>query len=174
VRRRDVIGGLAGLATVGAAGYVLGTRPAAGVEPVELETVEAPGSDSGRMSIPEHGRPTLVEFFATWCHVCADSMGDLRAAHDRLAADVQFVSVTNEPLGHAVTREEIAQWWRAHDGTWPVAVDDDLALTEALDATAVPTVVVLDADNLVTWTGTGRHPADELVERVVAAGGERA
>jgi len=174
VRRRDVIGGLAGLATVGVAGYVLGTAPAAGVEPVELETVEAPGSPGGRAQIPQRGRPTLVEFFATWCHVCADSMPELRAAHDRLGADVQFVSVTNEPLGHAVTRAEIREWWRAHEGNWPVAVDVDLALTETLDATGVPTVVVLDADNVVTWTATGRHPAAELVDRVVAAGGDRA
>ncbi len=175
MRRRDVIIGLGGLATVGGAAHVVSSgSSAATVDPVDLETVEAPGSPGGTMPVPERGRVSLVEFFATWCHVCADSMDDLGTAADRLGDDVQFVSVTNEPVGHAVTRAEISDWWAAHDGRWPVALDADLALTEALDATGVPTVVVLDADNVVTWSSQGAHSADELVDHVVAAGGETA
>ncbi|MHB9286699.1 TlpA family protein disulfide reductase [Halobacteriales archaeon Cl-PHB] len=176
MRRRDVLGGLAGLATVGGAAYLLGSTPGAatGVDPVELETVEAPGSSGHPITVPERGRPTLVEFFATWCHVCAESMPELRAAYADLGDDVQFVSVTNEPIPHSVSRDEVADWWRSHDGTWPVAVDADLDLTEKLDATGVPTVVVLDADNRITWKATGKHSASTLVDQVRAADGETA
>jgi thiol-disulfide isomerase/thioredoxin len=176
MRRRDVLAGLVGLGTVGGGAYLLdreglpvGGADTDGVEPVELRAVEAPGSRAGSVTVPEPGRVTFVEFFATWCDVCAASMPALAAAHDRVGDDVQFLSVTNEPLGHAVTREEIAAWWADHDGSWTVAPDDDLALTEALGASSVPTMVVLDADNVVTWSGTGEHSADEIVERVEAA-----
>ena len=178
MRRRDVLAGLVGLGTVGGSAYYLGqggmpvgTDGPDGVEPVELRAVDAPGSRDEVVSVPERGRVTFVEFFATWCSVCAASMPALAAAHARVDEDVQFLSVTNEPLGHAVTREEIAAWWADHDGSWTVAPDDDLALTEALGASSVPTLVVLDADNEITWTATGEHSADEIVDRVEAAGG---
>lgn len=171
MRRRDLLAGLAGLGTLGGGAYVLnqgaGTQM---VDPVELRAVEAQGSQARPVTVPEPGRVTFVEFFATWCNVCAESMPELRAAHAAVD-DVQFLSVTNEPLGHAVTREEIATWWADHDGNWTVAPDEDLALTEALDARSVPMMVVLDADNVVTWTGTGKHPADDIVDRIRAARG---
>jgi thiol-disulfide isomerase/thioredoxin len=178
MRRRDVLAGLVGLGTVGGGAYLLGQGGVPvgadgpdGVEALELRAVEAPGSRDEVVTVPEPGRVTFVEFFATWCEVCAASMPALAAAHDRVDEDVQFLSVTNEPLGHAVTREEIAAWWADHDGSWTVAPDDDLALTEALGASSVPTMVVLDADNVVTWSATGEHSAEEIVDRIEAAGG---
>ena len=170
MRRRDLLGGLAGLLTVGAGAAVLLRGPDGTVAPVEVESVEAPGSPAGRIVVPERGRVTFLEFFATWCHVCAETMAPVGEAHDAVGDEVQFVSVTNEPVGHAVTRAEVREWWADHDGRWPVALDADLRLTEALDVTGVPTAVVLDADNAVTWTGTGVKPADELVARIDAAG----
>lgn len=177
MRRRDLLAGLAGLGTVGGAASLLDSGPepfaeddAVAIDPVELRAVEAPGSQAGPVTVPEPGRVTFVEFFATWCDVCAESMSELQAAHARID-DVQFLSVTNEPLDHAITREEIAAWWAEHDGDWPVAPDKDLTLTEALDARSVPTAVVLDADNVVTWSGTGEHSADTIVDRIRAAAG---
>ncbi|ELZ87644.1 thioredoxin [Haloferax elongans ATCC BAA-1513] len=176
MRRRDLLAGLAGAATLGAGAYAvggttgLGSGPR-GVEPVALTAIEAPRSHGETLTVPERGRVTLVEFFATWCDVCAASMAPLGEAYDRVGDDVQFVSVTNEPLGHAVTRAEIREWWVEHDGTWPVAPDEDLALTEALGASAVPMVVVLDADNVVTWSAKGKHSAETLVSRIEEARG---
>ena len=170
MRRRDVLAGLAGLLTVGAGAAVLARQPAGGVAPEELETVEAPGSPAGTVVVPQRGRVTFLEFFATWCHVCAETMDPLGEAYDAVGEDVQFVSATNEPVGHAVSREDVREWWADHDGRWPVVLDADLRLTEALDVTGVPTAVVLDADNVVTWTATGVKPADELLARIEAAG----
>lgn len=172
MRRRDLLGGAAGLLVVGGGAAALARRPDGGVAPVELEAVEAPGSPAGAIVIPERGRVTFVEFFATWCHVCEETMEPLGEAYDAVDDGVQFVSVTNEPIGHAVTRAEVRDWWAEHDGRWPVALDADLRLTAALDVTGVPAAVVLDADNVVTWKGSGVKPADELVARIGAAGGE--
>ncbi|MBV0901375.1 TlpA family protein disulfide reductase [Haloarcula salina] len=170
MRRRTYLAGLAGLGTVGGGVAVFRARRSSdGVEPVRLETIEAPGSSGEDVAIPERGRVTFVEFFATWCHVCAASMPAVGEAYDRVGDDVQFVSVTNEPLGHAVTRAEIRDWWVDHDGRWPVATDSDLQLTERLDVRALPTVLVLDADNVVRWDATGKHSAATLVERIDAA-----
>lgn len=171
MRRRDVLAGLAGLATVGGAAYALQRTAGTGIEPVAVETVDAPGSTAGTMMVPERGRVSVVEFFATWCSVCAASMPTLREIHDGLGGDVQFISVTNEPLGHAITRQDVTDWWIEHDGNWPVGIDTDLTLTERLDATGVPTMVILDADNHVTYSHTGKPDPAVVREQVRLAGG---
>lgn len=170
MRRRDVLVGLAGLTTVGAAAVTLGSTNGAGVDPVEVETLDAPGSDASTSIVPERGRVSVVEVFATWCSVCAASMPALRRIHD--AADgVQFVSITNEPLGHAITRRDVTDWWTEHGGAWTVGLDTDLALTERLDATGVPTLVVLDADNRITYRHVGEPDVEEVRAQIRRAGG---
>ncbi|MEF8757898.1 MAG: TlpA disulfide reductase family protein [Halobacteriales archaeon] len=170
MRRRDVIAGLAGLATVGGGLSLLAAGSGGrGVEPAELETVEAPGSPAGTVSVPARGRVSLVTFFATWCHVCEAEMTALASVAERRDESVQQVSVTNEPVGHSVTRTAVRDWWREHGGSWPVALDADLALTEAMEVSGVPTLVVLDADNVVTWRHTGRAAAATLLDELAAA-----
>jgi thiol-disulfide isomerase/thioredoxin len=186
MRRRELVAGLVGVATLGGAaawqagvdaslvrtdsgeaGTASGVDTAAdGIEPTMLPTVDAPGSSGEPVLVPARGRVSVVPFFATWCHVCEAEMATLGRVHGAVDG-VQFVSVTNEPVGHAVTREEVADWWREHDGGWPVALDTDLALTDALGVSGVPRVFVLDADNDVTWTGKG-HVAADAIEAAVA------
>jgi thiol-disulfide isomerase/thioredoxin len=144
-----------------------------GITPVTLETVEAPGSAGDPVTVPARGRVSVVTFFATWCHVCEEEMGALGTAHESLDG-VQFVSVTNEPVGHAVTREEIREWWVEHDGNWPVALDDDLELTDTLNVSGVPRVFVFDADNAVSWQGEGRVSAETIQGAVADARSETA
>ncbi|WP_049925043.1 TlpA family protein disulfide reductase [Halopiger goleimassiliensis] len=175
MRRREVIAGAAGLAALGGGAIAASDwdllEDDAVVEPVDLETIDAPGSEAGTATIPEPGRVTFVELFATWCGVCQDMMEPLGRVHEEVGDDVQFVSVTGEPIGNTTTREDVAEWWREHDGDWPVALDTDLELTEALDGSGVPYAYVLDENNVVTWSGRGRKSAEEIRSAIDAAGG---
>ncbi|SFB98953.1 Thiol-disulfide isomerase or thioredoxin [Halobiforma haloterrestris] len=176
MRRREVLAGAAGLAALGGGAIAVSERNPlesdAAVDPIELETIDAPGSDAGTVAVPERGRVTFVELFATWCGVCQDMMEPLGRVHEDLDGDVQFVSVTGEPIGNTITREDVADWWREHDGNWPVALDSDLELTEALDGSGVPYAYVLNEDNVVTWSGRGRKSAEEIRSAIDTAGGE--
>ncbi|WP_455448365.1 TlpA family protein disulfide reductase [Natrinema thermotolerans] len=175
MRRREVLVGVTGLAALGGGALAVGgwnpLESGDAVEPIELETIDAPGSTAGTASVPERGRVTFVELFATWCGVCESQMEPLAAVHGTVDDEAQFVSATSEPVGNTVTRDDIATWWRDHDGDWPVALDTDLELTEALDASGVPYAFVLDESNTVTWSGRGRKSADEIRSAIDAAGG---
>ncbi|MFP4174991.1 MAG: TlpA family protein disulfide reductase [Halobacteriales archaeon] len=169
MRRRDFIAGALGVAALGAGVAYTQTSGADAVTPVEVDTLDAPGSEEGVVDVPRRGEVTFVEFFATWCHVCEGMMDDVAAAHDEVGDDVQFLSVSNEPVGHTVTRDEVVDWWSDNGGDWTVGIDGDLRLTEALDAGGVPTTVVVDAQNRVVSTDTGRKTADEMVEAIESA-----
>lgn len=179
MRRRDLLVGAAALGVfgVGAATVtsdrfeaVTGGQESAGtvgstVDPVTLPRIEASGSPPGEEVVPERGRVSFVKLFATWCSTCKATMDPIGEAYDRLE-DVQFVSVTNEPVGQTVDPEDVTAWWDKYDGRWPVAHDEDLELTRRVDATEVPYAVVLDADNRIVWTDRGYKEADTVVEQV--------
>ncbi|MFP9193114.1 TlpA family protein disulfide reductase [Natrialbaceae archaeon A-CW1-1] len=176
MRRRDLLAGAAALGASGvgaayATGYIDPLGLAATVEPIELETIDAPGSQAGTLSVPERGNVTVLEFFATWCGVCAEQMEPMGAVYDDIGQhpDVQFLSVTNEPVGRTVTRSDVATWWIDHDGRWSVALDNDLALTEALDASGVPYTYVLDDSNAIRYAGRGYKSVDELLDPIERA-----
>ena len=171
MRRREALAGLGALGVFGAgAAFVFsdldvfdsGER----VEPVDLPRIEAPGSSAGVETIPEEGRVTYVAMFATWCGTCRTKMGPLVEAAAAVSDDVQFISVTNEAIGLNVQPEDVADWWRAYDGNWPVAHDEDLELSKRIDAPGVPYSAVLDADNRLVWSEGGYKEADEILTRI--------
>jgi len=175
MRRRDLVVGAGSLAALGAGAAVafdaVGPTDAPSVEAVDLEVIAAPEGADDTVSAPELGRVTFLELFATWCGVCESMMSELAAAHDAAEGDVQFLSVTNEPLGETVTREDVAAWWREHGGTWTVAADRDLAVTRRLEASGVPYAFVLDSRNRIAWRHRGRTDAEEISARIRAAEG---
>lgn len=175
MRRRDLLVGAGSLAALGAGAAVafdaVGPTDAASVEAVDLEVIAAPEGAADTVSAPELGRVTFLELFATWCGVCESMMPELAAAHDAAEGDIQFLSVTNEPLGETVTREDVAAWWREHGGTWTVAADRDLAVTRRLEASGVPYAFVLDSRNRIAWRHRGRTDAEEINARIRAAEG---
>lgn len=170
MRRRDLILGAGSLTALGGgtavAFDVVGSDDESTVTPLEIETLDAPGSTAGTALVPELGRVTFVEMFATWCTICQSMMPDLAATHDAVDGDVQFLSVTNEPLGNTVTREDVTEWWVDNGGDWTVGVDPTLDLTRALDSSGVPYKFVLDEENRVVWRSRGRSSAEEMIEQI--------
>jgi len=173
MKRRHLLAGLASVATLGAAGAVAtGRVPSAlggdAVEPVTLETIDAPGSRDGEVTLPAPDRPTFIDFFGTWCPPCAEQMPALRAANAETGDEVQFVSVTTEAVGRSVTEGDIADWWREHDGNWLVAADPTVELFSRVGASSFPTAVTIDATGRVRWLASGVHTTTTLTERIEA------
>lgn len=171
VRRREVIVGLGALGVFGAgAATVYGDfdpfEDGKQVEPVELPRIEAPGSPAGTETIPETGRVTYLAIFATWCSSCQAKMDPLGEAAAAVPDDVQFVSVTNEPIGKTIDEADVVDWWHEHDGNWPVAHDEDLELTRQVDAPGVPYSVVLDAENRIVWSAGGYKNAETILGHI--------
>ncbi len=172
MNRRTALTALAGSVSValGGGAYVRHRRGAGGEEvrsPVTIETLDAPGSEAGDRVVPVPETVTVLEFFATWCTTCAGYMETLRRV-DR-EVDAAMISVTNEPVGISVDREEVVDWWRKHDGAWTVGLDDEMTLTTELDATSVPYTVVFDREGRVTYANAGTTSAEQLVGAVKAA-----
>ncbi|MFO7926395.1 TlpA family protein disulfide reductase [Natronomonas sp.] len=181
MRRRELLAGGASVGALGVAGAIavrglpVGDEPGEAADgggsdpaPVEIETIDAPGSRAGTIELPTTGEPTFVDFFGTWCPPCEKQMPALVEAHERLGDEVRFVSVTTEDVGGSVSEQHVVDWWNEHDGNWAVGVDPTAELW-ARYATGFPYAVAIDASGTVQWSEGGAKTTDEFV-----AGIERA
>lgn len=179
MKRRQLLAGLASVGVLGGAGLVAtgtvpnsasnGSETAESVEATTLDTIEAPGSRDGEVTIPADNRATFVDFFGTWCPPCVEQMPALGEAEDRIGDEVRFVSVTTEDVGGSLSEEAVVEWWRQNDGEWLVAADVTAELAAKLNVGNYPTAVALDAAGRIQWSESGVHTADEIVAGIETA-----
>ncbi len=173
MRRREVVAGLGALGVFGAGAVTVygGYDPfdsGERIEGVDVTRLDATGSHPGTETVPESGRVTYLSLFATWCGSCQAKMEPLGEVAAAVSDDVQFLSVTNEPIGQTIDEQDVVDWWHEYDGDWPVAHDADLELSRRLDAPGVPYSVVLDEDNRIVWSDGGYKDAETILDRIEA------
>jgi len=102
------------------------------------------------------GRVTVIDFFATWCVPCRESLPALERLRSRFApAGVVFLTISEDGPG---TRARVAGFVRElHLGS-RVLVDPDRSAFERLGARRLPTTYVVDGRGVVRKinNGTGR------------------
>ena len=163
MNRRRFLAGVAGAgALAGGAWFARSGGTADALSPVTVETLDASGSTAGELTLFDGG-VAVVDLFATTCPPCEPQVRNLATARERL--DVQFVSVTNEALGGALTRDDLRNWWADAGGDWPVALDAKGAVTRALAARNLPYTAVVDGDQ-VAWGEAGTTAPETVVSAV--------
>jgi thiol-disulfide isomerase/thioredoxin len=106
-------------------------------------------------------RPLLVEFWATWCPICAELLPKIEMAHKKYGDRVDFLVV-------AVAVNESPNTVRRHLTRHPMPFtflwDVNGNATRAFQAPATSYVAVLDARGTVVYTGVG---ADQDIEKAL-------
>ncbi|ELY49616.1 TlpA family protein disulfide reductase [Natronorubrum sulfidifaciens] len=183
MRRREFLAGVGSVGVVAGAGAVAvyglpstdslrdGDGEGDRYDPLEIETIDAPGSDAGTIQVPDPDQPTFVDFFGTWCAPCIEQMPALAEANERIGDDVVFCSVTSENVGDggALSEAELVEWWDDNDGNWTVGLDPTAELTARYLEGGYPSAVAIDASGRVQWADSGVKTADELVAGIEQA-----
>ncbi|SDQ35770.1 TlpA family protein disulfide reductase [Natronobacterium texcoconense] len=179
MNRRELVAGVASLGVLGGGlvalqrGVPFQDGDSAGAEntdeeegdddgPIEIETIEARGSEAGTLDVPNDGI-TFVTFFSPVCHRCRSLMPNLVEAQERLADEdgLTRVSVTTQQ-----SPEQLRDWWEEHDGHWTLAHDDDRTLSDEYEVVSHPVLLAIDPDGIVRWEDEGVLEADRIVRRV--------
>ena len=115
-------------------------------------------------------RPVLVEFWATWCPICAELLPKIETAHKKYGDRVDFLVV-------AVAVNESPNTVRRHLTRHPMPFtflwDVNGNATRAFQAPATSYVVILDGQGKVVYTGVGADQDIETGLRRAAEGGGR-
>jgi thiol-disulfide isomerase/thioredoxin len=145
-----------------AIGIALGATP----PPVQIEDLNGRPVDLAQVV----GKtPVLLEFWATWCPLCAALFPKLEAAATRHAGQVDVVVIA---VAVNQTKASIARHLERHPMPFArVLWDTDGRATRAFQAPSTSYVVALDARGRVVYTGLGEdQDIEAAVKRAVEDG----
>jgi len=107
-------------------------------------------------------KPVVIEFWATWCPICAALMPRVLAAHARYADRVDFVEVA---VAVNETAASVKRHAEEHGYPFRFLFDATGAAVRAYQAPTTSYVVVVDARGRVVYTGTGSDQDIEAATR---------
>jgi thiol-disulfide isomerase/thioredoxin len=121
-------------------------------------TLESLNGDSVPLSQWIGKKPVVVEFWATWCPICAELLPRMEAAQRKYGDRAEFVVV-------AVAVNQSKNGVRRHLDQHPMPFrflwDGNGAAVRAFQAPSTSYIAVLDAKGKVVYTGVG---ADQNIE----------
>jgi cytochrome c biogenesis protein CcmG, thiol:disulfide interchange protein DsbE len=141
---------------------------------VVIELASGSGSDSDGREAPQlptkalhppavdladlHGKPALVDFFASWCDPCAEEAPTLRKLSASLGDKATIVAVDWDDAGGPARA-----FVRRHGWTFPVLADTSGTAGEKYGLVGLPTSFVLDPEGRIV--ATFRGPQSEATFR---------
>jgi peroxiredoxin len=129
---------------------------------------QAPSASSSQLVTvpgpPETTIVTVVDFWASWCEACLESMPALERLYRRnrdRGVDVVGVSVDEEPR-NAIGTVMMLQT------TFPIVIDQHGRIQGAYSVGKIPTTFVINHNGLVAWVGRDPYQMEQAVERLLA------
>jgi thiol-disulfide isomerase/thioredoxin len=109
------------------------------VPPITLSAL-----DGSQAALPgEDGQVTVIDFFATWCGPCRDSLPAMARLRKKFAErGVSFVSVS---VDDAKAKAGVARYARAMKLEPPILLDPKRRAFDRLGIQVLPTIVIVDA-----------------------------
>ncbi|QFU83429.1 TlpA family protein disulfide reductase [Natronorubrum aibiense] len=146
------------------------TTPVDRSPPFDIRTVDAPGSEAGTVRIPQQGRVMLINFTRMFCPTSQGFLADVGDAVVRLRRrDIGILSVIDRSVGPQPSPEELADWWREHDGNWTIGMDKHGLLNDHYEISGFPVAIAIDGTGETHWRTDGPTTANNIASGVEAA-----
>lgn len=112
-----------------------------------------------------HGKPVLIDFWATWCGPCMKSLPAVEKLY-RDAADKGLVLLSIDEDHDA---KKATDFWAKHKEPWPDFHDDNWETEHAFGNSAIPYFVLIDPSGKITFTHTGEGDSTDSLLRAAIA-----
>jgi peroxiredoxin/Tfp pilus assembly protein PilF len=110
------------------------------------------------------GKVLVMDFWATWCPPCRESVGELKELTRKYPADKLVLISVSADKDDGAWRDFIE---KKHIG-WLQYRDSDNQLLNAFGVHSFPTYLVIDGDGIIRTRISGLNPQDTVVHRLRA------
>lgn len=111
------------------------------------------------------GKPTLIEFIATWCPYCQKTAPNIKKALGSSSANFIMVGAANE------SDQAVIDFHKQYGLPGQIGFDDDLKLIRQFAGTGYPTLVYLDSEGRFVSSSSGEASKKEIEDSLRRAGG---
>jgi thiol-disulfide isomerase/thioredoxin len=125
-------------------------------------TLESLNGDSVALSQWIGQKPVIVEFWATWCPICAELLPRMEAAQKKFGDRAEFLVVA---VAVNQSRNSVRRHLERHPMPFTFLWDGNGAAVRAFQAPATSYIAVLDARGKVVYTGVGE---DQNIEAALS------
>ena len=113
------------------------------------------------LSVLMDGKPTVLNFWASWCGPCRSEMPHIQEAYERLGGEVSFVMI-NMTDGQRETQESAEEYMAESGWTFPIYFDSDYDAAMTYGAYSLPQTYFIDAEGHLIAAARGSMSAEVL------------
>jgi thiol-disulfide isomerase/thioredoxin len=121
-------------------------------------TLESLTGDSVPLSQWIGKKPVIIEFWATWCPICAELLPRMEAAQKKFRDRAEFLVVA---VAVNQSKNSVRRHLESHPMPFTFLWDGNGSAVRAFQAPSTSYIAVLDAKGRVVYTGVG---ADQEIE----------
>jgi len=126
----------------------------------EFEVTTASGDKLALASLS--GKLVVLDFWATWCPPCRDSIGDLRELTKKYSKDrVVLISVSAD-----ADQRAWSSFIAEKKMVWAQYLDESGSMRRLFSVHAFPTYIVIDGDGVIRERIVGENPQQSVVRRL--------
>lgn len=156
------------------------TASSTATAPPPPTTTAAAGADVGQILPPyqakrldgsafdlatERSKVVLLNVWATWCGPCVYEIPELQALHDKYGPRGFEVVGASVDEGDPAAVKAFAD---EHKMTYPVVLDPEGKVAGLLDASVLPTTVLIDRNGRIVWKKIGAiMPQDDTLTKAI-------
>lgn len=108
------------------------------------------------------GKVVLIDFWATWCPPCRESVPELKELTQKYSREKLAVISVSSDSDQKRWKEFIEQ----KQMNWPQYIDSDHHMTKLFDVHAFPTYIIIDGDGFVRERIVSFDPQESLAHRL--------
>ncbi|HUS16646.1 MAG TPA: redoxin domain-containing protein, partial [Chloroflexia bacterium] len=115
-----------------------------------------------------HGRPVIINFWATWCEPCRQELPALQAAYARISAAAPAPAPGLEVLGVAVESDPavVTSFQKEYALQFPILPDESSQVKNLYRVGPIPTTFFVDRQGVVRFVKIGSLLPEELADKL--------